>query len=175
MTSHGHLEDFRAWLQARHDPPQRDMPEDHFPDPDDSADFELPDQQALIDAFTAGLCKESQHDLSPCLIRVSVMDMSRLKMKLCRGAAAHLAGPRRPGRSVRGTAARPVGRPKRVTAAIAKGHFTSHSMRESNLDGDQDLTLWLRSLEDVLREVLGDDIHTYDRQTDRQIALLKTQ
>jgi hypothetical protein len=32
------------------------------------------------------------------------------------------------------------------------------------LDGDQDLTLWLRSLEDVLRELLlGDDIHTYDR------------
>ncbi len=32
------------------------MPEDHPPDPDDTADFELPDQQALIDAFTAGLC-----------------------------------------------------------------------------------------------------------------------
>jgi len=46
---------------------------------------------------------------------------------------------------------------KRVAAAIAKGHFTSHNMRESDLDGDQDLTLWLRSLEDVLREVLGDD------------------
>jgi hypothetical protein len=46
---------------------------------------------------------------------------------------------------------------KRVAAAIANGHFTSHNMRESDLDGDQDLTLWLRSLEDVLREVLGDD------------------
>jgi hypothetical protein len=45
---------------------------------------------------------------------------------------------------------------KRVAAAIANGHFTSHNMRESDLDGDQDLTLWLRSLEDVLREVLGD-------------------
>ncbi len=32
-------------------------------------------------------------------------------------------------------------------------------MLESDLDGDQDLTLWLRSLEDVLRELLGDDIH----------------
>jgi hypothetical protein len=31
------------------------------------------------------------------------------------------------------------------------------------LDGDQDLTLWLHSLEDVLRELLGDDIHTCDR------------
>ncbi len=44
-----------------------------------------------------------------------------------------------------------------MAAAIAKGHFTSHNMRESELDGDQDLTLWLRSLEDVLREVLGDE------------------
>ena len=46
---------------------------------------------------------------------------------------------------------------KRVAAAIAKGHFTSHNMRESDLDGDQDLTLWIRSIKDVLREVLGDD------------------
>jgi hypothetical protein len=46
---------------------------------------------------------------------------------------------------------------KRVAAVIAKGHFTSHNMRESELDGDQDLTLWLRSLEEVLREVLGDE------------------
>jgi hypothetical protein len=30
-------------------------------------------------------------------------------------------------------------------------------MRESDLDGDQDLTFWLRSLEDVLREILGDE------------------
>jgi hypothetical protein len=52
---------------------------------------------------------------------------------------------------------------KRVAAAIAKGHFTNHKMCESDLDGDQDLTLWLLSLDDVLREVLGDDILTYDR------------
>ena len=45
----------------------------------------------------------------------------------------------------------------RVAAAIAKGHFTSHNMRESELDSDQDLTLWLRSLKEVLREVLGDE------------------
>ncbi len=32
------------------------MPDDHPPDPEDTADFELPDQQELIDAFTAGLC-----------------------------------------------------------------------------------------------------------------------
>jgi hypothetical protein len=46
---------------------------------------------------------------------------------------------------------------KRVAAAIAQGKFTSHNMRESDLDGDQDLTFWLRSLEDVLREILGDE------------------
>ena len=38
---------------------------------------------------------------------------------------------------------------KRVAAAIAQGHFTSHNMRESDLDGDQDLTFWLRSLKNA--------------------------
>ncbi len=56
MTAHCHMAGFCARLQARPDPPQRVMPDDHRPDPDDTADFELPDQQALIDAFTAGLC-----------------------------------------------------------------------------------------------------------------------
>ena len=46
---------------------------------------------------------------------------------------------------------------KRVAAAVAMGHFTSHNMRESDLDGDQDLVFWLRSLEDVLRELLADE------------------
>jgi hypothetical protein len=45
---------------------------------------------------------------------------------------------------------------KRVAAAIAQGHFTNHNMRESDVGGDQDLTFWLRSLEEVLKEVLGD-------------------
>ena len=40
----------------------QDMPDDHRQNPDDAADFELPDQQELIDAFMAGLCKEGQHD-----------------------------------------------------------------------------------------------------------------
>jgi hypothetical protein len=44
-----------------------------------------------------------------------------------------------------------------VAAAIAKGHFTSLNMRESELDGNQDLILWIRSLEEVLRGVLGND------------------
>ena len=46
---------------------------------------------------------------------------------------------------------------KRVAAAVALAHFTSHNMRESDLDGDQDLVFWLRSLEDVLRELLADE------------------
>ena len=46
------LSGFCARLQARADPPQQDMPDGHLPDPDDTADFDLPDQQALIDAFT---------------------------------------------------------------------------------------------------------------------------
>ena len=46
---------------------------------------------------------------------------------------------------------------KRVAAAIAQGHFTSYNMRESDRDGDQDLTFRIRSLEAVLREVLGDE------------------
>ena len=46
---------------------------------------------------------------------------------------------------------------KRVAAAIAQGKFINHNMRESDLDGDQDLTFWLCSLEDVLREIIGDE------------------
>ena len=46
---------------------------------------------------------------------------------------------------------------KRVAAVIAQGYFTNHNMRESDVDGDQDLTFWLRSLEEVLKEVLGDE------------------
>ena len=48
------------------DPTPQDMPDDHCPDPDDAADFELSDQQELINAFMAGMCKESQHACS-CL------------------------------------------------------------------------------------------------------------
>jgi hypothetical protein len=158
--------------------------------------------------------------LPPCQIQVLVMDMSRLKEKLCRSAAAQRTGPSArlqtahsgvasadgqangpgccaldaaPGTALPGLERRSatkykwtVGeliatinlikstdfkveevnvdlRHKRVAATIAKGHFTSHNMCESDLDGDQDLTLWLRSRDDIPREVLGDDILTYDR------------
>ncbi len=56
MTSLCHLAGFRAQIQACADPLHRDMPSDHPPDPDDTADFELSDQQALIDTFTV-TCK----------------------------------------------------------------------------------------------------------------------
>jgi hypothetical protein len=45
---------------------------------------------------------------------------------------------------------------KRVPAAISQGKFNSHNMRESDLDGDQDLTFWLLTLEDVIRRIEGD-------------------
>jgi hypothetical protein len=43
---------------------------------------------------------------------------------------------------------------KRVAVAIAKGHFTSYYMRESDQDYDQDLTLWSRNLEEDSRSAL---------------------
>ena len=65
MKSYCLLAGFRARIQARADPPQRDMPDDHLPDPDDTADFELPDRQTLIEAFTAGLSKDCLLYTSP--------------------------------------------------------------------------------------------------------------
>ncbi len=44
-----------------------------------------------------------------------------------------------------------VNQHKRVAAAIEQGQFTSHNMRESDLDRNQDLTFWLCSLGDALR------------------------
>jgi hypothetical protein len=43
-----------------------------------------------------------------------------------------------------------------IRTSVSKGHFTSHNMLESSLDGDQELTFWIRSLEEVLRELLSD-------------------
>jgi hypothetical protein len=53
---------FRGQHHSRPDLVPQDIPDDVLPDPDDLADFELPDQQALIDAFPDGLCKESDHE-----------------------------------------------------------------------------------------------------------------
>ena len=38
------------------------------------------------------------------------------------------------------------------------GHIKSFNMREGPADGDQDLNLWLRELEDVVREIMEDPI-----------------
>jgi hypothetical protein len=212
-TSCCHLAGFLALLQAHADPPQRDMPDDHPPDPDDTADFELPDQQALIDAFTAGLCPviaknetvqrrggtpgRAAPSRAQCPGRSSLARRPARLPTARRGVASAdepgccaqdaapgtaLPGPvRRRAKKYKWTANELIATinsikstdfkvedvnvdlHKHVAAAIAKGHFTSHNMRESDLDGDQDLTLWLCSLEDVLRELLGDDILTYDR------------
>ena len=51
---------FRGQHHSRPDPVPQDIPDDDLSDPDDLADFELPDQQALIDAFLDG--KESDHE-----------------------------------------------------------------------------------------------------------------
>jgi hypothetical protein len=179
-----HLAGFRAQIQARAVPPQRDMPDDHLPDPDDTADFELPDQQTLIDAFTAGLSKESQHDfrsLSALLATLPDPSLSHGQVEAIPVAEARERGliPEASDETLQAFSFSEmklyqhatkyrwtqdeliatinlikstdfkvedvnVDLHKRVAAAIANGHFTSHNMRESDLDGDQDLTLWLR-------------------------------
>ncbi len=55
------------------------MPDDPRPDTNETQDFDVPDQQALFDAFIAGLSKESYFDFTAChncfplyLVRVSV-------------------------------------------------------------------------------------------------------
>jgi hypothetical protein len=52
----------RGQHHSRPDPAPQDIPDDVLPDPDDLADFELLDRQALIGAFLDGLCKESDHE-----------------------------------------------------------------------------------------------------------------
>ena len=149
----------------------------------------------MIDAFTAGLSKESQHDFrSLSALLATLPDPSHAPVEAIPVAEARERGliPEASDETLRAFSFSEmklykhatkyrwtqdeliatinlikstdfkvedvnVDLHKRVAAAIANGHFTSHNMRESDLDGDQDLTLWLRSLEDVLREVLGDD------------------
>jgi hypothetical protein len=185
---------FRAHLIARPATSPLDIPDDPQPDPHDEEDFNLPDQQALTDAFFAGLSKESDtdyHGLSKLLetlpdpnpIQVEALSVrdarekglipeasdetlrafSYSEMKLYKHAISYkwtvdelIATIK----LIKSTDFKVedvnVDLHKRVAAAIAQGHFTSHNMRESDLDGDQDLTLWIRSLEEVLREIIGD-------------------
>ena len=53
---------FQAHLIARPATSPLDIPDDPHPDPHDDEDFNLPDQQALTDAFFADLSKESDTD-----------------------------------------------------------------------------------------------------------------
>ena len=47
---------------------------------------------------------------------------------------------------------------KRMDKAVQDGSIKCFNMRESDADGDQDLHLWARELEDVVREILEDPV-----------------
>ena len=47
---------------------------------------------------------------------------------------------------------------KRMARAVDDGRIKCINMREGPADGDQDLNLWLRELEDVVREIMADPI-----------------
>ena len=47
---------------------------------------------------------------------------------------------------------------KRMNKAVADGRIKCFNMRESNLDGDQDLNLWIREVEDIVREIMDDPV-----------------
>jgi hypothetical protein len=47
---------------------------------------------------------------------------------------------------------------KRMNKAVEDGSIKCFNMRESNLDGDQDLNFWTRDIEDLVREIMGDPI-----------------
>ena len=47
---------------------------------------------------------------------------------------------------------------KRMDKAVQDGRIKCFNMRESNADGDQDLHLWAREIEDVVREIMEDPV-----------------
>ena len=47
---------------------------------------------------------------------------------------------------------------KRMNKAIEDGRIKCFNMLESNLDGYQDLNLWIREVEDIEREIMEDPI-----------------
>jgi hypothetical protein len=47
---------------------------------------------------------------------------------------------------------------KRMNKAIEDGRIKCFNMRESNLDGDQDLNFCTREMEDVVREIMEDPV-----------------
>ena len=47
---------------------------------------------------------------------------------------------------------------QRMDKAVQDGRIKCFNMRESEADGDQDLHLWARKLEDVVREIMEDPV-----------------
>jgi hypothetical protein len=47
---------------------------------------------------------------------------------------------------------------KRMDRAVKDGRIKRFNMRESEADGDQDLDLWAREIEDVVREIMEDPV-----------------
>ena len=45
---------------------------------------------------------------------------------------------------------------KRIARAVHDKMIKSFDMRESSRDGDQDLTMFMREVEEVVREIMGD-------------------
>ena len=46
---------------------------------------------------------------------------------------------------------------KRVADAIQDGYIKRFDMRVNRRDGDQDLSMWMRDVEEVVREIMGDE------------------
>ena len=153
-------------------------------DPHDEAEFELPDGEAMIEQFLAGLAREVDNEyrvcrtLSSLLANLPVPIGGAQPEALCAAEArSQWLVPEASEETLRAFSASEmklykhattykwkvdeliatikliksvdfrvddvnVDLHKRVSAAIAQGYFTSHSMRESDLDGDQDLTSW---------------------------------
>ena len=47
---------------------------------------------------------------------------------------------------------------KRMNKAVEDGRIKCFNVRELNLDGDQDLSFWIREVEDIAREIMEDPI-----------------
>ncbi len=52
---------------------------------------------------------------------------------------------------------------KRMAKAVDDGRIKCFDLREGPADGDQDLNLWIRELEDVVREIMEDPIFKGNR------------
>ena len=46
---------------------------------------------------------------------------------------------------------------KRVADAIKDGYIKRFDMRVNSRDGDQDLSMWMRDVEEVVREIMADE------------------